>query len=424
VKECILAVNLLHLYFIYNILIYITGFFLKIAALFNKKLGLFVSGRKIVFETLSNKIKATDKVIWFHTASLGEYEQGLPVLEALKLEYPDHTFVLTFFSPSGYEVKKDSDVADVITYLPLDTKANARKFIKLIRPELVVFVKYEFWPNYLAELKKQQIHTISISTIFRSSQVFFKSYGGWMRKSLHAFHHIFVQDEASKSLLENINYTNVSVSGDTRFDRVLEILQRDNSLPFIEDFKGDSTCVVIGSSWQEDEALFVPFINESEVDCKYIVAPHNIKSQEIQKLKNSFRKKVVLFSELDQHENVHEFDVFIVDTIGILTKIYSYADIAYVGGGMGNTGLHNTLEPAVFGIPVVIGKHYSGFKEAEDLVQLGGVLSVNSQATFKNKMIRLLQESDFKTSTGIINHKYVHSHGNARTIIMKYLAKP
>jgi 3-deoxy-D-manno-octulosonic-acid transferase len=411
------------LYFIYNILVYIAGFFVKIVALFHKKLGLFIQGRKTVFEILSNQLTASDKVVWFHTASLGEYEQGLPVLEALKALYSTHKFVLTFFSPSGYEVKKDSGVADIITYLPLDTKANAKKFIKLVHPELVVFVKYEFWPNYLAELKKQQIHTISISTIFRSSQAFFKPYGGWMRKSLHAFNHIFVQDETSKQLLENINYKNVTVSGDTRFDRVLEILQRDNSLPFVADFKHDKTCVVIGSSWAEDEALFVPFINTSTEDCKYIIAPHTIKSQEIQKLKSSITKSVVLFSELDQYEDLSQFDVFIVDTIGILTKIYSYADIAYIGGGMGSTGLHNTLEPAVFGIPVVIGKHYSGFKEAKDLVKLGGVLSVKSQAAFQNTLSNLLKDTNFRASTGVINHNYVHANGNASKIIMAYLSK-
>mgnify|MGYP003683014803 CR=1 FL=1 len=391
--------------------------------MFNTKLGLFVSGRKTVFETLTDQISANDKVIWFHTASLGEYEQGLPVLEALKKKYPNHKFVLTFFSPSGFEVKKDSAVADVITYLPLDTKANARKFIKLVHPELVVFVKYEFWPNYLAELKKQQIHTISISTIFRPSQAFFKWYGGWMRKSLRAFHHIFVQDETSQKLLKSIDYTNVTISGDTRFDRVLEILDRDNSLSFIEDFKDNETCIVIGSSWQDDEAIFVPFINASAGKCKFIIAPHNIKSQEIEKLKNSINKSVVLFSEMEQHPNLSQFDVFIVDTIGILTKVYSYADIAYVGGGMGNTGLHNTLEPAVFGIPVVIGKNYSGFKEAEDLVQLGGILSVTSEAEFKKAMMQLLENSNFKTATSKINHDYVHANGNASEIIMEYLSK-
>lgn len=422
-KECILASNSLLLYFIYNILVYIASFFLRIIAKFNPKLGLFVQGRKTVFHTLSTQISSTDKVIWFHTASLGEYEQGLPVLEALKEKYPNHKFVLTFFSPSGYEVKKDSAVADVITYLPLDTKANARKFLKLVHPELVVFVKYEFWPNYLAELKRQHIHTISISTIFRSSQVFFKFYGGWMRKSLHAFNHIFVQDETSQQLLKDINYTDVTISGDTRFDRVLEILERDNSLSFIEEFKNNATSIVIGSSWPEDESIFVPFINASIKNCKYIIAPHNIKSQEIEKLKKSISKSTVLFSELEQHTDLSKFDVFIVDTIGILTKVYSYADIAYVGGGMGNTGLHNTLEPAVFGIPVVIGKSYAGFKEAQDLVKLGGVLSVKSKTEFEHTITRLLEDANFKVSVGKINHNYVHANGNASKIIIEYLSK-
>ncbi len=411
------------MYFFYNILVYVAGFFLRIIAKFNTKLGLFVQGRKTVFQTLTHTISPTDKVIWFHTASLGEFEQGLPVLEALKEKYPTHKFVLTFFSPSGYEVKKDSGVANVITYLPLDTKANARKFMKLVHPELVVFVKYEFWPNYLAELKKQQIHTISISTIFRRSQVFFKFYGGWMRKSLHAFAHIFVQDETSQQLLKSINYTDVTISGDTRFDRVLEILERDNSLSFIENFINNRTTVVIGSSWQEDEAIFVPFINASPKDCKFIIAPHNIKSQEIEKLKSNIKKKTILFSEMEQQNDLSQFEVFIVDTIGILTKVYSYAAIAYVGGGMGSTGLHNTLEPAVFGIPVVIGKHYTGFKEAEDLVQLGGVLSVDSRAAFEQLMHRLLTDSAFKNNTGNINSEYVHAHGNATETIIKYLSQ-
>ncbi|AXG69685.1 3-deoxy-D-manno-octulosonic acid transferase [Kordia sp. SMS9] len=404
-------------------MVYVASFFLGIIAKFNTKLGLFVAGRKLVFKTLANQISATDKVIWFHTASLGEFEQGLPVLEALKEKYPDHKFVLTFFSPSGYEVKKDSGVADVITYLPLDTKANARNFVKLVHPELVIFVKYEFWPNYLAALKKQHIHTISISTIFRSSQVFFKFYGSWMRKSLRAFDHIFVQDETSQQLLKRINFTDVTISGDTRFDRVLEILDRDNSLSFIENFKNNTTTIVIGSSWQEDEAIFVPFINASAEDCKFIIAPHNIKSQEIEKLKNSIKKSTVLFSEMEQHTDLSQFEVFIVDTIGILTKVYSYADIAYVGGGMGTTGLHNTLEPAVFGIPVVVGKNFTGFKEAEDLVQLGGVLSVNSKATFEQLMHRLLTDAVFKISVGDINRNYVQANGNACTKIMAYLSE-
>ena len=411
------------LYFIYNILVHIASFFLRIIAKFNTKLGLFVHGRKTVFQTLAAQISATDKVIWFHTASLGEYEQGLPVLEALKTKYPKHKFVLTFFSPSGYEVKKNSDVADVITYLPLDTKTNARKFIKLVHPELVVFVKYEFWPNYLAELKKQHIHTISISTIFRKSQVFFKFYGGWMRKSLHAFQHIFVQDKTSQQLLNSIHYTDVTISGDTRFDRVLEILERDNSLSFIKEFKDNKTTIVIGSSWAEDEAIFVSFINVSTENCKYIIAPHNIKQSEIQKLKSSITKPSILFSEKEKYTDLSQFDVFIVDTIGILTKVYSYADIAYVGGGMGSTGLHNTLEPAVFGIPVVIGKNYTGFKEAEDLVQLGGVLSINSKATFQQIVHQLLTDAAYKTSVGNINHKYVHSNGNASEKILSYLSK-
>ena len=382
---------------------------------------MFVKGRKHVFEILQQQIDTNDRVIWFHTASLGEFEQGLPVLEALKQQFPSHKFVLTFFSPSGYEVKKNSGVADIITYLPLDTKANARKFVRLTQPELAVFVKYEFWPNYLAELKKQQIHTISISTIFRASQAFFKPYGSWMRKSLNAFDHIFVQDERSKNLLKQIDFTDVTVSGDTRFDRVLEILERDNSLGFMEEFVSDKTTIVFGSSWQEDETIFVPFINHSQQQCKYIIAPHNIKPNEIQKLKEKITKPTVLFSEKEQHTDLSQFEVFIIDTIGILTKIYRYATIAYVGGGMGNTGLHNTLEPAVFGIPVIIGKNYNGFKEAEELVEIGGISSVDSKATFEKVLTRLLTDTAHRKTQGNRNISYIQSQGNATQKIISYL---
>jgi 3-deoxy-D-manno-octulosonic-acid transferase len=309
---------------------------------------------------------------------LGEYEQGLPVFKELRKLYANHKIVLTFFSPSGYEIRKNTDVADAVVYLPMDTKANAKRLLDLVKPELTIFVKYDFWPNYLSELKKRQHRAMLISAVFRPNQAFFKFYGGWMRKALRAFEHIFVQNEASKGLLNSINFKNVTVSGDTRFDRVSDQLLQDNTLPFIETFKNNQLCVVIGSSWPEDEELLVKFINNhASKDVKYIIAPHNMKVSQIANLKEKLKAKTVLYSEMEGKE-LSDYSVFVIDTIGLLSKIYSYADIAYVGGAMGTTGLHNILEPAVFGVPIIIGKDYSKFPEAFDMIENGGLISIKN----------------------------------------------
>ncbi|MDP2161308.1 MAG: glycosyltransferase N-terminal domain-containing protein, partial [Flavobacterium sp.] len=309
---------------IYSLLVSIAGFFLKILAYFNPKMKLFVDGRSTVFETLSKKISNHDKTIWFHAASLGEYEQGLPLMEKIKIQFPDHKIVLTFFSPSGFEVRKNNTIADVTVYLPLDTKENAKQFIELLHPELVFFIKYEFWPNYLNELKTRNIKTYLISGIFRENQAFFKWYGGFYRNALKTFDHFFVQNEKSKKLVQQLGFQNVSVSGDTRFDRVVSILERDNRLDFIEKFKNNTLTIVIGSSWPKDEELLINFINQSTENIKFIIAPHNIKSDQILELQKSITKKSILFSEKES-KNVGEYDIFIINTIGILTKIYSYA---------------------------------------------------------------------------------------------------
>ena len=283
--------------FLYRIIVQIAEFLLKIIAVFNPKIKLFVEGRKNVFSTLEQKIKTTDKTIWFHAASLGEYEQGLPVIENIKTKYPNHKIILTFFSPSGYEVRKNNTIADVTVYLPLDTKKNAEAFLKLVHPEMAFFIKYEYWPNYLNELQKLETPTYLISGIFRKNQMFFKWYGGFYRKALNTFTYFFVQNETSKNLLLQLGKTNVAISGDTRFDRVAAILEKDNSLDFIEAFKNDTLTIVIGSSWPKDESLLVDYINQTSEKVKFIIAPHNIKEEQIQDLKNSITKKTVLFSE-------------------------------------------------------------------------------------------------------------------------------
>lgn len=406
--------------FLYNIITLLAAQLLKIVALFSPKMKLFVNGRKSVFQTLADKIQTSDKTIWFHAASLGEYEQGLPVIEAIKEQFPTHKIVVTFFSPSGYEVRKNNTVANVTVYLPLDTISNAKQFIKLVHPEMTFFIKYEYWPNYLNELKNQNIKTYLISGILRENQAFFKWYGGFYKNALKTFDYFFVQNESSKTLLQSIGFNNVKVSGDTRFDRVVSILERDNSLDFIEQFKDNKATIVIGSSWPKDESLLVNYINQSSDDVKFIIAPHNIKSEQIQELKNSITKKVILFSEKD-NVDLSNSNVFIIDTIGILTKIYSYADIAYVGGGFGNPGVHNILEPATFGVPVVIGPNFSHFAEATALVNMEGCISIQNQTQLNEAFDLLIHNEDERLEKGHICSTFVQMNKGATQTIMNHI---
>ncbi len=406
--------------FIYSKIVSIAGVLLQLIALFVPKIKLFVTGRQDVFLTLKTKINPNDKTIWFHAASLGEYEQGLPVIEKIKVKYPDHKIIVSFFSPSGYEVRKNNTVADATIYLPLDTIKNAKKFIQLAHPDLVFFIKYEFWPNYLNELKKQHIPTYLISGIFREKQAFFKWYGGFYKKALEAFTHFFVQNESSLQLLHQLGKQNAIISGDTRFDRVASILEKDNSLDFIAAFKNGKTTIVAGSSWPKDEELILNFINSSTADCKFIIAPHNIKLEQIQLLKNNCTKKVLLFSE-KENKNSADYEVFIIDTIGILTKIYSYADIAYVGGGFGHPGVHNILEPATFGIPIVIGPNYSHFAEATNLVNLKGCISIKNQEELNLNFQNLIEDQNTRRERGSICSNFVQKNKGATHQIIKNL---
>ena len=408
------------MYQIYNLIIILASLMVRFLAIFSPKLSLFVSGRKEVLDKIKNNINTTDKTIWFHAASLGEYEQGVPVIEKIKTNYPSHKIVVSFFSPSGYEVRKNNTLADVTVYLPLDTKSNAQKFIETIHPEMVFFIKYEFWPNYLQELKNQNIKTYLISGIFRKNQFFFKWYGGFYRKALLSFDYFFVQNESSKHLMQSIGFSNVKISGDTRFDRVLAILNQNNDLEFISKFKNNQPTIVIGSSWPKDEALLLKYINNAPENIKFIIAPHNIKVDQIENLKKNLSKKTVLFSEKDK-KNVTDFSVFIIDTIGILTKIYSYADIAYVGGGFGNPGVHNILEPATFGIPIVIGPNYSHFAEATALVNLEGCISISNQSTLNETFNLLLNNEDIRHEKGHICSTFVQMNKGATSTIIDHI---
>lgn len=407
--------------FLYNLAVSLAGFFLKIIALFSPKIKLFVEGRKNVFSILEEKIKPQDKTIWFHSASLGEYEQGLPVIEKIKEKYPNHKIIVTFFSPSGYEVRKNNTVADVTIYLPLDTKSNAKRFLKLAHPELAFFIKYEFWLNYLKELEKSKTPTYLISGIFRDNQMFFKWYGGFYRKALNAFTYFFVQNEKSKQKVESLGFKNVIVSGDTRFDRVNAILERDNRLDYVEKFKNNQPTIVIGSSWPKDEALIAEYINQAPDNVKFIIAPHNIKPDQISDLLSKITKSTVLFSE-KENKDLSNYNVFIIDTIGILTKIYSYGTIAYVGGGFGNPGIHNILEPATFGIPIVIGPNYSNFAEAIDLVDIGGCMPISTIAELKEILDRLLNDNSFLEEKSEICRSFIQNNKGATETIMKRIS--
>ncbi len=404
--------------FLYQIGIQLTSILLPFSTFFSPKMKLFVNGRKRSFQILEQKIESSKRHIWMHVASLGEYEQGLPIMEAFKKKHPEYKIVLTFFSPSGYEIRKNNTVADITLYLPLDTQTNVKRFLDLINPEMVFFIKYEFWPNYLNELKKRNIPTYLISGIFREKQLFFKPYGSFYRNALKTFSHFFVQNESSKQLLASIGFTNVTVHGDTRFDRVAQIVERTQPLDYIEKFKNNTTTIVIGSSWIDDEEVYSPYLNNSE-NLKWIIAPHNIKEDEMSRLISKINKKVIRFTTYTENELANA-DVFIIDTIGILTQIYAYADIAYVGGGF-RTGLHNILEPATYGTAVVIGPKYTKFQEAKDLVDLGSCLVVNNTEELTSTFDHLIENESNRNELGKKNREFVLQNKNATKVVMDFI---
>ncbi|WP_333907968.1 3-deoxy-D-manno-octulosonic acid transferase [Aequorivita sinensis] len=411
------------MHIIYNLLIYLASFALRIVALFSKKIKLFVDGRKDVVHILGKNISISDKTIWFHCASLGEFEQGVPIMEEMKKAKPDHKVIVSFFSPSGYEIKKNTSLADVVVYLPMDTPLNAKRFIDAIHPSLSIFVKYEFWPNYLLQLKKKNIPTLLVSGVFRDNQIFFKPYGGFMRKALKSFNHFFLQEENSVKLLNSIGFKNTTLSGDTRFDRVSHQIEMNNTLKFAKEFKGDSLCIVCGSTWPEDEAVLLDYINSAPRNVKFIIAPHKIEQSKIEAFTEKlYKQKVILHSQKDD-VNLAEYSVLIIDCIGLLTKLYSYADIAYVGGAMGRTGLHNILEPATFGVPIIIGKNYHEFPEAIRLRNLAGLFSISNPLELSDVLTKLVSDANYRKKTGMISGHFVNSNTGATKKVLDYIAK-
>jgi len=406
---------------LYSIFIQLFGSLLPILGVFSEKLKAFYQVRKNVFFDLEDKISSNERIIWVHAASLGEYEQGVPVMEALKKEFPEHKLLLTFFSPSGYTQKKNNPIAEYTTYLPLDTSKNARRFINMIKPEMAFFIKYEFWPNYLNELDRKSVKTYLISGVFRRKQPFFKWYGTWMKQSLHAFDHFFVQDQKSVDLVKTLGFQNVSLSGDTRFDRVSKQLELDNNLQVVKEFKDGMPLLVCGSTWPEDENLLLDFINNhASKNVKILVAPHQIQEDKIDQFMAKIGSKVSKFSQYKANE-LAELDVFILDTIGMLGRAYSYADVAYVGGAAGKTGMHNILEPATFGIPIISGTNINNFPEAGQLRRLAGLFTVETPEETSEILIKLFDDIAFRQNAGMIAGHFVQQQTGAAQTILRYL---
>ena len=404
------------MHFFYDLAVLLSWFALQIIAPFNPRIRQFVRGRKAVMPYLKGQRSNGRKLIWMHTASLGEFEQGLPVLDALQKEYPDHQYLVTFFSPSGYEVKKERLRPNLVTYLPMDTRWNAREFLRLVRPEIALFVKYEVWPGFYREMERQGIPILMISAIFRPRQAYFRWYGGFLRRALRRVSHFYVQDAGSMALLASLGIRQVTVSGDTRFDRVHEILVAREELPFMEAFKGGRTCLVAGSTWPEDEELLVPFINEKRAGYCFVIAPHKVDPKSVESLRARLEVPVVLYSEREKGD-LGKASVLIVDAIGLLTRIYAYGDLAYVGGGFA-TGLHNTLEPAVYGIPVLIGPGYGKFREAEELVAAGGIGVVHNPEDFRDQAGHLMESAESRNDMGRINARYLEQNRGATDSIL------
>ena len=404
---------------LYNFGIFLYKLLVTTVSPFNEKAKLFINGRKRILETIEKQIDSSKKHIWFHFASLGEFEQGRPVLEKIKHNYPEKKIIITFFSPSGYEIRKNYALADGVFYLPLDTKANAEQFIHLINPEVAIFTKYEFWHHYFKTLHQKQIPLVIISGIFRPQQAFFKWYGGFYRNILSYISHFFVQNIESLELLKGLNFSNVSLSGDTRFDRVAENARSPKSLPLIEKFCNISPVFIAGSTWPQDELLLKTLTERLTLShqWKVIIAPHEIDASNIARILKLF-PSALTYSQLTPDTIFTDQQILVIDNMGMLSAVYQYASIAYIGGGFG-TGIHNTLEAAAFGLPVIFGPKYDKFQEAKDLLNLGAARSIGTAEDLSAAFEQLQKDKN----TGSRAKKYVADKTGSTAQIVKFLAK-
>ena len=404
----------------YSLIIHLYAFFIELISPFHKKARLMRLGQWKTNGILREKIDRNAKYIWFHASSLGEFEQGRPLIEKIKAEHPEYKILLTFFSPSGYEVRKNYGGADVVCYLPFDTPYRVKKFLDLSKPVMAIFIKYEFWDNYLSELKRRNIPVYIVSAIFRKEQLFFKWYGGMYRKVLSYFTHIFVQDDAARELLSKYGVTNVSVFGDTRFDRVQDVYKNTKQVPMVDLFVNNNRSdnqltMVAGSSWQQDEEVYLNYFNEHP-ELKLIIAPHEIHKDHLMHIESMLKRPSIRLSEATE-KDIKGKSCLIVDSFGLLSSIYRYGDLAYIGGGFG-AGIHNVLEAAVYGIPVIFGPKYQKFKEARDLLQVGGAFSITDEKTFESKMEELSTYRDLLEAAGAAAGDFVKSNIGATNRII------
>ena len=402
----------------YNLAISLYEFAAKVAALFSSKPAKMLEGQKRAFMYLLNNLDPYDKHIWVHAASLGEFEQGRPLIERIRKDYPKYKIVLTFFSPSGYEVRKDYKGADYVCYLPFDTPDNAMMFVRIVKPVVAYFIKYEFWRNYLRELHKNDVPAYSISSIFRPNQIFFRWYGKSYREVLHCFDHFFVQNEESKKLLFSAGVTFSTVVGDTRFDRVLDIRAEAQPLPLVERFKGDALTLVAGSSWGPDEDIIISYFN-AHSEMKLVIAPHVVSDSHLKEIESKLKRPFVRYTQATE-ESVQQADCLIIDCYGLLSSIYRYGEISYVGGGFG-VGIHNVLEAAVYGIPVIFGPKNKKFREARHLLEQKGGFEIRNSQDFETLMNRFLSDKAYLQTSGKAAGDYVKNNSGALEKIMEYM---
>ncbi len=401
----------------YNLIIYLYLFGVAVCSLFNKKVRMMWRGERAALGLLREKVEDGAQYVWFHAASLGEFEQGRPLMEQLRRDHPEYKILLTFFSPSGYEVRKNYEGADIICYLPLDTVRNARRFLRAIRPVMAFFIKYEFWYNYLHILSHRNVPVYSVSSIFRPGQIFFRWYGSQYGRVLKCFTHFFVQNETSRQLLhDELGIDNVTVSGDTRFDRVLQICNAAKQLPLVEAFKKDYKVFVAGSSWPPDEDIFIRYFNEHR-DWRLVIAPHVIDEDHLQQIVSKLDRKVVRYTQATEQEAA-EAECLIIDCFGLLSSIYRYGEVAYVGGGFG-VGIHNVLEAAVWSVPVIFGPNNERFQEAQGLLAGGGGFQIDDYASFCQLMDRFDQDAAYREAAGGKAGAYVSQNAGATATILQ-----
>ncbi|KAA6325612.1 3-deoxy-D-manno-octulosonic acid transferase [termite gut metagenome] len=402
----------------YDIGIFLYDIAVHIAALFNSKPRRMIQGHWVVYKLLRLQVEKDARYIWFHTASLGEFEQGRPLMEAIRIRHPEYKTILTFFSPSGYEVCKNYKGADVICYLPFDNIRNVKKFLNIVHPCMAFFIKYEFWRNYLDELNKRYIPTYSVSSIFRKDQIFFKWYGGKYRNVLKNFTCLFVQNEISQKYLAQLGITQIVVVGDTRFDRVLQIREEAYRLPLVEKFKGQTITLVAGSSWKPDEDLVIEYFN-THPEIKLILAPHVVDERHLIEIINKLKRSYVCYTHADE-ESVREADCLIINCYGLLSSIYRYGEVAYIGGGFG-VGIHNTLEAAVYSIPVLFGPKYQKYREAVELVEAEGGSSINNYDELHTLLDKLFSDNHLLKNTGTNAGNYVIKNSGATNQILNMI---